>query len=58
MLALVGKLAALHAEDMRDAEVNDAVNNIESLSANLCRKIWQKITIIKQRDEGDQATPR
>ena len=52
MLALIGKLAALYAEDMRDAVVIEAVNDIENLCANLGRKIWQKITIIKQLDEG------
>jgi hypothetical protein len=55
MLALIGKLAAIYAEDMRDPVVIDAVNDIEDLSTNLGRKIWQKITIIKQLDEGDKA---
>lgn len=54
MLALVGKLAALYAEDMRDPVVIDAVNDVETLSASLGRKIWQKITIIKQLDEGQE----
>lgn len=51
MLSLVGKLAALYAEASRDALVVDAVNDIETLTTNLGRKIWQKITIIKQLDE-------
>jgi hypothetical protein len=55
MLALIGKLAALYAEDMRDPVVIEAVNDIENLSANLGRKIWQKITIIKQLDEGERS---
>jgi hypothetical protein len=57
MLALVGKLAALYAEDMRDAVVIEAVNDIENLCANLGRKIWQKITIIKHLDEGAPTKP-
>ncbi|MEL7028405.1 MAG: hypothetical protein AAGL49_04170 [Pseudomonadota bacterium] len=51
MLALIAKLAALYAEDMRDAEVIDAVNDIETLTTNLGRKIWQKIMIIGELDE-------
>lgn len=52
MLALVGKLAALYAEDMRDPVVIEAVNDIETLCASLGRKVWQKITIIGRLDEG------
>src|SRR5262249_12262124 len=43
MLALIGKLAALYAEHMRDGVVINAVNDIENLTSNLGRKIWQKI---------------
>ncbi|MBU6372579.1 MAG: hypothetical protein KJS97_07575 [Alphaproteobacteria bacterium] len=52
MLALLGKLAALHAEGVRDAVVIEAVNDLETLAADLGRKIWQKITIIEQLDEA------
>lgn len=52
MLALTGKLAALYGENLRDPVVIGAVNDIESLCANLGRKIWQKITIIGQLDEA------
>jgi hypothetical protein len=51
MLALIGKLAALYAERSRDAVVIDAVSEVETLTANLGRKIWQKIMIIGQLDE-------
>lgn len=51
MLALLGKLAALYGENMRDSVVIDAVNDIENLAANLGRKIWQKIMIIGQLRE-------
>ncbi len=51
MLALMGKLAALYAENMRDGVVIDAVNDVENLTANLGRKIWQKIMIIGQLRE-------
>jgi hypothetical protein len=51
MLALMGKLAALYGENMRDGVVIDAVNDVENLTANLGRKIWQKIMIIGQLRE-------
>lgn len=51
MLALIGKLAALYGERMRDSVVIDAVNDIENLTAGLGRKIWQKITIIGALEE-------
>jgi hypothetical protein len=59
MLALIGKLAALYAERMRDGVVIDAVNDIENLTSGLGRKIWQKITIISAlQDKIDtQARP-
>ncbi|MBL8537618.1 MAG: hypothetical protein JNM59_09485 [Hyphomonadaceae bacterium] len=51
MLSLIGKLAALYADRMRDSVVIDAVNDIEDLTTGLGRKIWQKITIIGALDE-------
>jgi hypothetical protein len=53
MLALIGKLAALYADRMRDTVVIDAVNELESLTTNLARKIWQKIMIVSA--QGAQA---
>jgi hypothetical protein len=51
MLALIGKLAALYGERMRDGVVIDAVNDMENLTTSLGRKIWQKITIISALEE-------
>jgi hypothetical protein len=51
MLALIGKLAALYGEGMRDAVVVDALNDIEALTTSLGRKIWQKITILTALEE-------
>ncbi|MBO0758945.1 MAG: hypothetical protein J2P54_24125 [Bradyrhizobiaceae bacterium] len=51
MLSLTGKLAALYAQSMPDSVVIDAVNDIESLAANLSAKIWQKITILDSLEE-------
>ncbi|RUV73095.1 MAG: hypothetical protein EOR30_12335 [Mesorhizobium sp.] len=46
MLSITGKIAALFAQSVNDNVVVDGVNDIESLSSNLSRKIWQKITLI------------
>lgn len=46
MLDLTGKLAALYGEQSDDSAILDEVNDIESLTTNLGRKIWQKIMII------------
>lgn len=51
MLALLGKLAALYGERLRDPVVIEAVTDLENLTTNLGRKIWQKIMIISQLDE-------
>jgi hypothetical protein len=47
MLSFTGKLAALYAQDYPDATVVAAVNDIEQLTTNLSRKIWQKIILIQ-----------
>lgn len=46
LLSLTSKLAALHAQYLRDPVVLDAVNDVESLAAGLSQKIWQKIAIL------------
>lgn len=51
LLALTSKLAALHAQHLHDPVVLDAVNDIETLTADLSRKIWQKITILDMTEE-------
>jgi hypothetical protein len=45
MLSIIGKIAALYVQDFDDPIVLSAVNEIESLSNGLARKIWQKIII-------------
>jgi len=47
MLSLTSKLAALYAQVLPDAVVIDAVNEIENLTGNLSRKVWQKISIVE-----------
>ncbi|MFO0975113.1 MAG: hypothetical protein U0996_01880 [Planctomycetaceae bacterium] len=46
MLSLVGKLAALYAQSTSDGVVLQSVNDIETLTNGISRKIWQKIMIL------------
>ncbi len=46
LLSLASKLAALHVQYVNDPVVLSAVNDIETLAANLSNKIWQKIVIV------------
>ena len=45
MLAILSKLAALLIQDFDDPVTLNAVNEIESLTSGLSRKIWQKIIV-------------
>jgi hypothetical protein len=56
LLALIGKLAALYAERSRDALIIDAVNDLELLTTDLGRKIWQKIMILEQLEDHQART--
>ncbi len=44
--ALVAKIAALYAQSLPDEGIIKAVNEIEELTANLTRNIWEKIMIL------------
>lgn len=46
LLSLVGKAAALCAEESRDALVLDTVSTVETLTVSLERKVWQKIAVL------------
>lgn len=48
LLALVGKTAALCAEDSQDAVVLDTTSDIEALTVDISRKIWQKISAVNE----------
>ncbi len=50
MLSLTGKVAAIYAQDFRDAVVLNAVNEVENLTTGLSRKIWQKIMILDKQE--------
>ncbi|MFG0295730.1 MAG: hypothetical protein ACF8PG_07465 [Maioricimonas sp. JB045] len=46
MLALTGKVAALYVQRFEDPQAVAAVNDIETLTSGLSRKIWQKIMML------------
>lgn len=46
LLAMIGKVAALYAQDLDDDTVLEVVGEVEGLCAAISRTIWQKITII------------
>jgi hypothetical protein len=48
MLSLISKVAALLVQHFDDSVVLAAVNEIETLTNGLSRKIWQKITILER----------
>jgi hypothetical protein len=51
MLALIAKLGALYVAKVDDPAVIAAVNEIETLTSDLGRKIWQKIMILSALEE-------
>lgn len=46
MLSITGKIAALYIQDFDDDVALAAVNEVESLTTGLSRKIWQKLMIV------------
>jgi hypothetical protein len=50
MLAIMGKVAALYVQDFDDPVALNAASDLQDLTVNLSRSIWQKIVILA-RDE-------
>jgi len=50
MLAIVGKIAAVYAQNIPDPQVVSSVNEVENLTSGISRKIWQKIMILQERE--------
>jgi hypothetical protein len=46
MLSLTGKLAALYVQNFEDDVAVSAVNDIETLTNGMARKIWQKLSLL------------
>jgi hypothetical protein len=55
LLSLSSKLAALHVQYLNDPVVLNAVNDVETLAANLSSKIWQKIVILDTMVEREES---
>ena len=51
-LSLIGKVAALYSQSLPDDGVVRSVNEIESLSSGMSRKVWQKLIILNDMEEG------
>ncbi|MDH3740308.1 MAG: hypothetical protein OER56_01810 [Hyphomicrobiales bacterium] len=58
MLSLSGKLAALYNQSIQDEVVIQTVNELEALSTNLTRKIWQKIMILDHAEPARRPRKR
>lgn len=48
--ALIGKVAALYSQSLPEESVVRAVNEVETLTTGLSRKIWQKLIILNESD--------
>ena len=55
MLSLTGKVAAVYVQQFPDHVALAFVNEIESLTTGLSRKIWQKIMILHSADRKNAA---
>ena len=49
MLSLIGKIAALCAEESQDSVILDTVSTIETITTGMSSKIWQKISLLPDR---------
>lgn len=54
MLAVVSKIGALYVQNFADPVAVTAVDEIETLTAGLSRKIWQKIMILETQSGRNQ----
>lgn len=55
MLAITGKLAAVYLEYIEDPVVLTTINDFESLTGEMARKIWQKVTVLELQGNLDAA---
>lgn len=58
LLSLVGKTAALCAEESRDSVVLETVSTVETLTVGISRKIWQKIATLPAAEDAAQTRER
>jgi hypothetical protein len=52
LLALTGKIAAVYLNHFDDPVMVSSVNEVETLTTDLSRKIWQKIMILHSSQPG------
>lgn len=58
LLSISGKVSALYAQQIDDPVVLAAVNEVESLTAGLANKIWQKLVIMETAASDDRVRQR
>jgi len=49
-LSLTGKVAALYVQKFEDSAAVAAVNDVESLTTDMARKVWQKLMVLHAGD--------
>ena len=49
LLSIIGKIAAVYAQHIPETKVVASVNEIETLTSGISRKIWQKIMILESK---------
>lgn len=52
LLSLTSRTAALYAQDMSNPLVLSSVNEIETLTTGLSRKVWQKLVMLHDSVPG------
>ena len=52
MLSLVGKVGFLYVQKFDDPVAVKSVNDLETLTTALSRKVWQKIMILRSQDSA------
>ncbi len=57
MLALLSKTSFLYIQHFPDPVATDAVNDLENLTTDLSRKIWQKIMILQRTGIANPVDP-
>jgi hypothetical protein len=61
LLSLTGKIAALYVQESRDSVILTAVTDIENLTNDLNRQIWQKLIILQasyREESGNAGSPK
>jgi len=52
LLSLVGKISFLYVQNFNDPVAVKSVNDLETLTTSLARKVWQKIMIIRSQNQS------